>query len=1029
MPVSGPNRRPYPPHSRGLPALRTQLTVTLVSQTLQLLASTATVDIPFFENHIRPQLAEHCFPCHSATATKIKGGLQLDSRELLIKGGDSGPAIIPGNPIDSRLLQALRHQTPDLAMPRGPNGPVHLPEPVIQNFAKWIEAGAPFPSTAATTHNTPRTPTNHWSFQPVQNPPAPPVLNTRWPKTSIDRFLLNTWEKHSIRPAPAADRRTLIRRVTLDLTGLPPSAADVDAFLADHSPQAYERLVERLLASPHYGEQWGRHWLDVVRYADTAGETADYPIPTAWRYRNYVIDAFNADKPYDEFIREQIAGDILAHQNPTDRYAERIIATGFLAISRRFGFDSENYHHLTLQDTIDTLGQSVLGLTLGCARCHAHKFDPISMTDYYALYGIFESTRYPFPGSEQKQKFRALAPLLPPAQTEPKWLAFETRLATLSRTLEQIKKAPPTAILRSLDDLDGDFELQAPAAGGSNGVLVPPWIYHGLIAITTDAQSPFKNLHPFGKVGASIPASHNPYRIHQALHLPKPPPTELHLNLDFKVGTPQTNPTTHHRFWIGSDSTHPSLECLIGPDSITLRQGTNLHPIGHTQPNEWLNLQLTLNLVTHSAQATLTRSTHLNNPTTTALPLFTLFAPDAVGFDATPSPTNPSPALAIDNLAVQTTPIPPATLSPPDPVSIKDPAEPDALRREWETLLAHGPVELAYAMSEGTPHDAALQQRGDPEKPGRIVPRGFLECLGGNPLPPDAHGSGRLELANWLTQASNPLTARVMVNRIWQHHFGHGLVPTPNDFGTRGLPPTHPKLLDHLTTRFIQSGWSIKSLHRLILTSAAYQQASTPTTGQPTAPDPLTPFPRRRLTAEELRDAILLVTTTLDPTPAFEHPFPAPTTWGYTQHGPFTATYDHAHRSVYLMTQRNKRHPYLALFDGADPNASTAERRTTTVPTQALYFLNDPFVHSSASHLASTLSTHTPNENARIDALYHHILSRPPSRSERNDAHQFLIRYQTELQATQPANTSTTTESLAALARVLFASNEFLTVD
>ena len=346
-------------------------------------------------------------------------------------------------------------------------------------------------------------------------------------QSSIDRFILARIEAAGRKPAPPADRRTLLRRVTYDLTGLPPSPGEVVAFERDSSPDALAKVVDRLLDSPHYGEQWGRHWLDLVRYADTAGETADYPVPLAWRYRNYVIDAFNADKPYDEFLREQIAGDILAAQGPREHYAQRATASGFLAISRRFGFDSENYHHLTIQDTIDTLGQTVLGLSLGCARCHDHKFDPISMNDYYALYGIFDSSRYAFPGSEQKQQVRAMLPLLPPDESQPRWRDFEANLAALARQLEAQHQSVPKAIIRSLHDLDGDFELQAPAAGGSNGVLVPPWLYEGKIAVTTEAQSPFKNLYPRGKVGMSVPEDAGRYRVAQALY-PQRTPENCH---------------------------------------------------------------------------------------------------------------------------------------------------------------------------------------------------------------------------------------------------------------------------------------------------------------------------------------------------------------------------------------------------------------------------------------------------------------------------------------------------------------------
>jgi hypothetical protein len=404
----------------------------------------------------------------------------------------------------------------------------------------------------------------HWAYQPIQDPALPRVTRLDWCRTSVDRFILERLEMARVAPAPEADRRTLIRRASYDLTGLPPRPEDIESFESDASPDAWARVIDRLLDSPRYGEHWGRHWLDVVRYADTAGETADYPVPVAWRYRDYVIAAFNADKPYDEFLREQVAGDILARRGDPERYAERVTATGYLAISRRFGFDSENYHHLTIQDTIDTVGQSVLGLTLGCARCHAHKYDPISMRDYYALYGIFESTRYAFPGSEQKQKYRALVPLVSPASARAGWRAYEAEVAGLAARLEKAKKPVPGGVLRSLDELDGDFEMQAPAAGGSKGVLVPPWVYEGPIAVTTEAQSPFRNLYPFGKVGASVAPGTNGYRIGQAIYPERGTQFAgtLHINLDFRLLSREPAGAPH-RFWLGTSSSSPLFEVLM----------------------------------------------------------------------------------------------------------------------------------------------------------------------------------------------------------------------------------------------------------------------------------------------------------------------------------------------------------------------------------------------------------------------------------------------------------------------------------
>jgi len=1246
----------------------------------------------FFEAKIRPVLVGTCFRCHGDA--KTSGGLRIDARETLLRGGESGPAIVPGEPAESLLIRAIRRQEGVSAMPPDEEQPLRPDQ--VADFVAWIKAGAVWPEKSAKFETA-----KHWAFKPIRDVATPDVQDKAWVKTSIDRFIRARQEAAGVRPAPAADKLALIRRATFDLTGLPPTPEEVEAFMEDTSPRAFEAVVDRLLKSPAYGERWGRHWLDVVRYADTAGETADYPVPLAWRYRNYVIDAFNTDKPYDEFLREQIAGDVLTTQGPRERYAERVTATGYLAISRRFGFDSENYHHLTIQDTIDTLGQSVLGLSLGCARCHDHKFDAVSMHDYYALYGIFDSSRYAFPGSEQKQKVRSMVPLLPPGESQPKWREYEARVAALAGKLARQKQPVPAAVLRSLNDIDGDFELQAAAAGGSNGVLVPPWLYEGKNAVTNAAQSPFKNFYPLGKVGASVPAGAGEYRIAQAIH---PRRTSencnlLHVNLDIRVAAPESSAAGVHRFSLGALGAAPAFEMLISPETISLRVGETPESLHALKPNQWHNLQLALDLKGRTV------SGRVGMPGSTTEFAGKPFSPrwsgaiDFVVFDSLGQAESKLPAIEFDNLGVQEAPIPPVSTEPPNIATAANepdfaalteqlqtltgidgdfelqtknspPASPwnpgpnsvvklsanaqspyrniyppgelgihlpnrgeydgfgltlanvkpdndgplfvtfdfrcankdargngswryylghgpgnsaavelffngseffrrsgdakeavcplvigewyqvqltldlkaknyigvlasrtgktdftgqlatgwdgaidysfidsyghiggvrpsldadnfvvgdtalppfdappvqiaegsrearrakidqirkqlaalqtntDKEKQELTALLAEGPYAMTYGMAEGTPHDVRMQMRGEPDQPGAEVPRGFIKVLGGGPLAADTAGSGRLELAQWLTRPDNPLTARVMVNRIWQYHFGRGLVKTPNDFGVRGLPPTHPELLDHLATQFIRSGWSVKTMHRLILLSATYQQASisdvaalarvqvsetTPrvlanaATTESRDPDLYVSFPRRRLSAEEIRDSILAVSGELDLTPAREHPFPSSVSWGYTQHGPFSAVYDHNKRSVYLMTQRLKRHPFLALFDGADPNATTAERLGTTVPTQALFFLNDPFVHTKAEKWATRLLTANADETQRIELAWRRAFGRSPTEIERAEATDFLAAYRAELAAAKMDNVEG--RSLAAYLRTIFGSNEFLHVD
>ncbi|MGE4180038.1 MAG: DUF1553 domain-containing protein, partial [Limisphaerales bacterium] len=763
--------------------------------------------IAFFESKVRPVLVEHCYECHSATGKKLKGGLVLDSRAGIRKGGDTGPAITPGAPEASLLIQAIRHTDASLAMP--PDG--KLDPRIIADLEAWVRLGAPDPRSRDTVAEALARSTiqwdkagDWWAFRPLREPSPPGSSETpvpdAWPVNDLDRFILARLDAEGLRPAPDASPATLIRRVTFDLTGLPPRPEDIDAFTAHPTSAAFAEVVERLLNSPAYGERWGRHWLDVVRYADTAGDNSDFPIPQMRRYRDWVIEAFNRDLPYDEFVREQLAGDLLP-PDPARPPNQRLIATGYIANARRFGSRVDDYpQHLTIEDTLDNLGRAFLGLSLSCARCHDHKFDPISAADYYALYGIFQSTRYPWPGIELDQKQRDLVPLVDPsalADAEATRKTHDRRKAELEKALRKLKD--------SLKDTPADQK------------------------------------EPVEK------------RIKDA---------EKHLK-DF--------------------------------------------------------------------------------------------------------------------------------------------------------VAAGLPFELAYAVADAPKaQDAAIQLKGDPAKPGPVVPRRFLTVLGGTELPDGTTGSGRRELAEWIVDPANPLTARVMVNRIWLQHFGKGLVPTPNDFGRQGKPPTHPELLDWLASRFIASGWSVKAMHRLILQSRTYRLASSrsePESESAASRDPnndlLSSFPRRRLDAEALRDALLVLGGNLDRSQPGPHPFPAESEWKFTQHNPFRAVYESNHRSVYLMTQRIQRHPFLALFDGADPSASTATRLTSTTPLQALFLLNDPFVHRQSREFALRILGARSTDSQRLGYAFQAAIGRPPDARERENARRFLQQARALQGASQPNPTTT----------------------
>jgi hypothetical protein len=772
-----------------------------------------------FETQIRPVLVQTCFPCHGGR--KTSGRLKVDSRAHLVRGGDSGPAIVPFHPEESLLVTALQHTDLSLKMPPEKK----LPGETVAAFAQWVKDGAAWPE--ASSRSGPKSAfaaQRHWAFEPIR-PIEPPADPSGWSLHPIDRFIAARHRAAGLRPVAEADRLTLLRRVTFDLIGLPPTPDEIAEFVGDHRADAFAHVVERLLASPHYGERWGRHWMDVARYADTAGDNADYPVPEAARYRDYIIAAFNADKPFDAFIREQLAGDLLTRQGSAGQSGDKIVATGFLALSRRYATAPYELWHLTLEDAIETTGRAFLGLTLRCARCHDHKYDPITQRDYYALYGIFASTKFPYAGSEElvTKKFSRMS-FVPTASDD------QVRL--------QVKAA--TDRLKSLEQQIAELERQ----GNVKGSLL------------------------------------------------------------------QEKPS---------------------------------------------------------------RSTRLK-----------------------------------------------------------------ALRAEQEALRRSGlppGLPCAYAVSEGTPQNTALQRGGDPENPGPIIPREVprFAFLGRSPPAAiSAQASGRLELAQSITRPDHPLTPRVITNRIWQHHFGRGIVATPSNFGLRGEPPSHLEVLDWLAARLVKSGWSIKDLHRQILASRTYQLSSDDDASN-AAVDPgnvlLWRFSRHRLDAESMRDAMLAVSGRLDLRGPARHPFPPIEQWGWTQHNAFKAVYPTERRSVYLMTQRLIKHPFLAIFDGPDTNLSTDLRSRSTVPLQALFLMNNPFVQEQSHALARRLLRESADRKGRLDRGWGLAWGRRPTPREAERALTYIDGYTNELAATGTPAEGREIEAWSSLSRVLLTSNGFLYVD
>jgi hypothetical protein len=725
--------------------------------------------IEFFESRIRPVLVKNCYMCHSRQFKTAQGGLVLDSREAIRSGGQSGHAVMPGNIEESLILSALRHDG-KLKMP--PMG--KLPDAVIADFVEWVRMGAPDPrEEQAGPVYAPidlEKGRKFWAFQPPQSTKPPAIRHAGWARSSLDRYIVANLERKGLTPVPEADRRTLIRRASYDLTGLPPTPAEVDAFLADKGRNAFEKVIDRLLASPRFGERWGRHWLDIARYAETMGRTRNYPFPVAWRYRDYVIDSFNQDKPYDQFVREQIAGDLLPYQSPEQRNRQ-LIATAFLALGAHDL--NENDRKLAAMDAIDeqinVTTRSILALTVGCARCHDHKFDPIPTRDYYALAGIFRSTEMRN-GMRQRPQF--------------------------------------------------------------NGTYFNPELLLTLDGIAPHAGSDSEEIENKRK-----------------------------------------------------DLTRQLLAAERARDRFEVRRISR-----------------------------------------------------ALG--DLPVPQN----------------------------------------------LAMG-VEDAAKKS-----DCEINIRGDAHSLGERVPRGFVQVLyaAGADLPAiPGSDSGRLQLADWLTRRENPLTARVMANRVWQHLMGRGIVETVDNFGKSGGLPSNQELLDHLALRLMDQGWSVKKLIREIMLSRTYQ-LSGDFHARNFQADPgnklFWRMSRQRLEVESIRDSMLMISGQLKLDPPAGSP---------VQHWPMAGEagrggggriqpweLKETYRSIYIPVVRNAVNRFYETFDFPEPSETKGERDVTTVAPQALFLMNSQFVIDQARIASERLLAAEPGDEARVRRAYLQVFSRDATAAE-----------------------------------------------
>ena len=710
-------------------------------------------ELAFFEKKIRPVLVEKCYKCHSTEADKIKGGLLLDTRQGIRQGGDNGPSVVPGDVKESLLIAAIKYEDSDMEMPPKER----LPESVVNDFVRWIEMGAPDPrkadadAIAATRSEIDfEKGREFWAFNPPTAVKVPGTKNADWPRNEIDSHVLERLEEAGLEPSPDADRATLARRIFFDLTGLPPKAEDVEVFVKDKSPEAVGKLVDRLLASPQFGERWGRHWLDVARYAESTGMERNNTFPQAWRYRDYVIAAYNEDKPFNRFLKEQIAGDLLEEKNDSN-----IVATGFLAMGPKSlnERDKEIFNMDIVDEQIEVVGRSTMALTINCARCHDHKFDPVSQEDYYALAGIFTSSKTHY-GTKSGNGNRQVSTLMPVGEDA------EKRKAALASYNKEVA------------------------------------------AITRKVQTAKKKL----------------------------------ANLKKKAKGSQT----------------PEMKEVQSEMTV-------------------MNKEL----------AALKKN----------------------------RPPSPQQAMGVSDLPA--------------------------------------------------PKDTQLRIRGDVKSKGKVVPRGFLTVTKSDSDPKmPADSSGRLQLAQWIASPENPLTARVYVNRVWLHLFGQGIVRTVDNFGIQGEQPSHPELLDHLAIKFVEEGWSTKKLIRYIVTSRAYQMASThQDAAYEKDPDNRLVWRMnpRRLDAESIRDAILMASgdLTLEPLKSSIVAEIGDVNIGQNagQLAKLTG-YRAPHRSVYLPIVRNVLPEILQAFDFAEPSILVGQRDVTNVPTQALYLMNSEFVLGQAERIA-----------------------------------------------------------------------------
>ncbi len=1039
-----------------------------------------TTRLEFFESKIRPVLVQHCYECHSATAKHIKGGLLVDTRAGMLKGGDSGPAVVPKKVDESLLISALQHH--EFEMP--PTG--QLPEAVIADFVSWVEMGAADPRDGESMVNAGidfEAARNFWSYQAVSRPQVPSVQRTDWPRNRIDHFTLAKMEEHGLQPVAAAQKSVLIRRATFDLIGLPPTPEEVADFLEDDSPDSFARVIDRLLLSEHYGERWGRYWLDVARYAEDQAHTFSVkPNSNGFRYRDWVVAAFNADMPYDKFVKLQIAGDLIGPDSD-DSY-DHLIALGFFGLGAQYYKNSDAAKAAAdeLDDRVDTLTRGFLGLTVSCARCHDHKFDPIPTQDYYSLAGVFHSSKLHnallckpeevAAYNAGQQRIKDLEKSIKEFLAKENTIAAESRVGDISKYIEAVwrhralttagqstttaKVAEQASVNEYL--LKRWIAFLAPREKGKVSIL-DPWFAIDPIAFNStdsNASTPAEVVKVAADIQTTVQSLLNvrdgvaiSNLVRQSEDQPPKPGhprfvTPLVTKLRPTAGIDVDIRDAKQLFLVVSDGGNgkscdhsdwldPRLVGASGEIKLTDLKWKKLEGFGSAKINK--NYQGKPIRVGGKAYA---NGIGVHAPSTLIYDLpagYQRFKAigglDNSGSDQggcgdqasvqfrvyTEAPADEPLKLHEDLLTKILGKDGPLAVSANDLEQFLSGPKQEELIRLRDDLKhakqsAAPMYPVAHSYAESNLADMKVFVRGNPATQREVAPRRFLRILAGDDRPRFTQGSGRHELANAIATHNNPLTARVMANRIWQWHFGRGIVSTPSNFGMQGDRPTHPALLDYLATKFVESGWSIKAIHREIMLSSTYQLSSlTREANADIDADNrfLWKMSRRRLDVEAWRDALLDVSGKLD----------------RTLGGPSTNLADAANvrRTVYAKISRHRLDNLLRLFDFPDANITSSKRSETTVPQQQLFVLNSPFMIEQARAFSARLHQEsTVDDASRIQRAFNLAYSRMPSEIEVELGLTYLHQQEQEQEPSKLTRWQR-------YAQVLLSSNEFMYID